>query len=109
MNSLDAIFSPQSIAVLGASQTPGKVGHDIFANILRGGYTETLYPVNRTANSIMCVKAYPTIEDIFDEVDLAIVILPRSPPLSPWKQPSERESKASLLFRPVPGGRWGGS
>ncbi len=39
MHALDAIFSPQSVAVVGASTTPGKVGHDIFANILRGGYT----------------------------------------------------------------------
>ncbi|MCG2759193.1 MAG: hypothetical protein L6263_12285 [Desulfobacteraceae bacterium] len=38
MQNLDAIFSPQSVAVVGASTTPGKVGHDIFANILRGGY-----------------------------------------------------------------------
>ncbi|MGD2010789.1 MAG: CoA-binding protein, partial [Desulfobacterales bacterium] len=57
MHALDAIFSPQSVAVVGASTTPGKVGHDIFANILRGGYTGTLYPVNPNAKSILCVRA----------------------------------------------------
>ena len=76
MEGLDAIFMPQSIAVLGASQTPGKVGHDIFANILRGGYRGTLHPVNPTAASILCVKAYRTVLDIPDPIDLAIVILP---------------------------------
>ena len=75
MNKLDAIFSPESVAVVGASTTPGKVGHDIFANILRGGYTGTLYPVNPNARSILSVRAYPTIKDIPDRIDLGIIIL----------------------------------
>ena len=52
MHELDAIFAPQSVAVIGASTSVGKVGHDIFANVLRGGYTGTLYPVNPNAKSI---------------------------------------------------------
>lgn len=76
MDKLDAIFSPDSIAVLGASTQKGKVGHDIFANILYGGYQGTLYPVNPKAKSILSVKCYNSITDIPDPVDLAIVILP---------------------------------
>lgn len=76
MSSLDAIFSPESVAIIGASSTPGKVGHDIFANILRGGYKGTLYPVNPRARSILSVRTYPTISDIPDSVDLAMIILP---------------------------------
>ena len=76
MSDLDTIFSPKSIAVLGASTTPGKVGYDIFVNILKGGYTGTLYPVNPNAKSIVGVKAYKNIAEIPDSVDLAIVILP---------------------------------
>lgn len=76
MDKLDAIFSPKSVAVVGASTTPGKVGHDIFVNILKGGYKGTLYPVNPKARAIASVKAYPTLTDIPDEVDLAMLILP---------------------------------
>ncbi|MFZ0131132.1 MAG: acetate--CoA ligase family protein [Desulfobacterales bacterium] len=76
MDPLDAIFSPRSVAVVGASSTPGKVGHDIFVNILRGGYRGTLYPVNPSAPAISCVKAYPSVTDIPDPVDLAMIILP---------------------------------
>jgi acetate---CoA ligase (ADP-forming) len=76
MDKLDAIFSPESVAVIGASTTPGKVGHDIFANILRGGYKGTLYPVNPTARSILSVRCYSTVLDIPDPVDLAMIILP---------------------------------
>ena len=73
---LEAIFSPRSVAVLGASTTKGKVGYDIFANIIKGGFTGTLYPVNPTANAILSNKAYKSILDIPEDVDLAIVILP---------------------------------
>ena len=76
MNSLDSVFAPRSIAVIGASQTPGKVGHDIFANILKGGYKGTLYPVNPSADSIQCVKSYPSVELIPDPIDLAFIIVP---------------------------------
>ena len=76
MNNLDAIFCPTSVAIIGASTVPGKVGHDIFLNILRGGFQGTLYPVNPSARSIQCVRAYPSILDIPDPVDLAIVIVP---------------------------------
>ena len=76
MDRLDAIFSPKSLAVVGASTTPGKVGHDIFVNILNGKFTGTLYPVNPKARSVACVKAYPTLSDIPDDIDLAMIILP---------------------------------
>ncbi|MCX5834759.1 MAG: CoA-binding protein, partial [Deltaproteobacteria bacterium] len=76
MTSLDAIFSPKAIAVIGASTTPGKVGYDIFANILKGGYKGTLYPVNPAAKSILSMRSYPTIGEIPDAVDLSIIVLP---------------------------------
>jgi len=76
MRGLNAIFSPESVAIVGASNTPGKVGHDIFANILSGHYQGTLYPVNPKARSILSVKAYPSITEIPDSIDLAIIILP---------------------------------
>ena len=76
MIDLDAIFSPQSVAVVGASTTPGKVGHDIFVNILKGGYRGVLYPVNPSAESVSSVRAYPSISDIPYPLDLAMIILP---------------------------------
>ncbi len=76
MEGLDALFNPSSVAVVGASSTPGKVGHDIFVNILKGGFTGTLYPVNPKAKSIASVRAYPDIKDIPDPIELAIIILP---------------------------------
>ncbi len=76
MDKLDAIFAPESVAVIGASTKKGKVGHDIFANILFGGYKGTLYPVNPKAKSILSVKCYTSIANIPDPIDLAMIILP---------------------------------
>jgi len=76
MDKLDAIFVPESIAVIGASTQKGKVGHDIFANILFGGYKGTLYPVNPKAKSIESVKCYSDVLKIPDPIDLGMIILP---------------------------------
>lgn len=107
MERLDAIFSPQSIAVVGASAKPGKVGHDIFANILKGGYTGMLFPVNPGSKSILCVRAYNTILDIADPVELAIIILPPKLALTSVAQAIEKGVKGIVIvsagFREVGG------
>ena len=97
MQKLDAIFSPESVAVVGASTTPGKVGHDIFANILKGNYRGTLYPVNPKARSILSVRAYPSIKDIPDPLDLAIIILPPQHVLQTVKDGMEKGIKGLVI------------
>ncbi|MGD9972169.1 MAG: acetate--CoA ligase family protein [Desulfatirhabdiaceae bacterium] len=97
MNQLDAIFSPRSVAVIGASTMPGKVGHDIFENILKGGYTGTLYPVNPSARSVLSVRAYPGILDIPDPIDLAMVILPPKLCLQAVDQAIEKGVKGMVI------------
>jgi len=74
--SLDFIFRPRSIAVIGASNREGSVGRALFANVLMNGYTGVVYPVNDKAKSVLGVKAYPTVLQIPDEVDLAVFIIP---------------------------------
>ncbi len=97
MDKLDAIFSPQSVAVIGASTTPGKVGHDIFANILKGGYQGTLYPVNPIARSILSVRAYPSITLIPDNIDLAMIILPPKICLSAVEEAIQKGVKGIVI------------
>ncbi|MDP3285347.1 MAG: CoA-binding protein, partial [Desulfobacterales bacterium] len=97
MSNLDPIFSPKSVAVIGASTTPGKVGHDIFANILKGGYTGTLYPVNPSAKSVLSVKAYPGLTEIPDDVDLAIIILPPAVAVKAVHEVVEKKVKGLVI------------
>ncbi|MCL5124303.1 MAG: acetate--CoA ligase family protein [Deltaproteobacteria bacterium] len=107
MSELDAIFSPQSVAVVGASTTPGKVGHDIFVNILQGDYQGTLYPVNPRARYIRSVKAYPSISELPEPVDLAIIVLPPKAALGAVGEAAEKGIKGIVIvsagFREVGG------
>ncbi|MGQ9670253.1 MAG: acetate--CoA ligase alpha subunit [Desulfosoma sp.] len=110
MERLEAIFSPASIAVVGASTVPGKVGHDLFANILRGGYTGVLFPVNPKARSVLSVKAYPTLTDIPDPVELAILVVPPKAALAAVDEAAHKGVKGIVIvsagFREVgPEGR----
>lgn len=73
---LNAIFWARSVAVVGASATPSKLGHIITKNILEGGYAGNVYPINPSSDSILGLTAYPDLEDIPGDVDLVIFCIP---------------------------------
>lgn len=77
MRSLDAIFRPRSVAVIGASTRRGTLGREVFDKLLDTEFNGPLYPVNPGAEYIHSVKAYKSIADIPDPVDLAVVIVPK--------------------------------
>jgi len=70
------LFYPESIAVIGASNTRGKLGWNLFRNMLSHGYRGRLYPVNPNAREVQGVKAYPSIKDVPERVDVAIILVP---------------------------------
>ncbi|MGH8927568.1 MAG: GNAT family N-acetyltransferase, partial [Acidimicrobiia bacterium] len=74
--SLLPIFFPRSVAVIGASTTPGSIGSRLFQNILSTGFTGALFPVNHRAPVVHSVRAYKSVLDIPDPVDLAFVAVP---------------------------------
>ena len=73
---LDAIFAPQAIAVIGATENIGSVGRTIFQNLGRGGFQGVVYPVNPKRPSVLGVKAHPNISAIPERVDLAVICTP---------------------------------
>lgn len=75
-SNLEFLFKPSSIAVIGASENPGKYGHEILKNLVRGGYPGTLYPINPKAESILGVNCFKSIREIHAPVDLAVVVIP---------------------------------
>jgi len=74
--SVHNLLHPTSVAVIGASAEPGKVGHVAFVNLLAAAFTGTVYPVNPEHRSVRGVRAYPSVLDIPDSVDLALVAVP---------------------------------
>jgi acetyltransferase len=69
-------FEPDSVAVIGASRTPGKVGYDILKNLIDSGFDGPLFPVNPNADKILGYDCYAALTDVGQPVDLAIVVLP---------------------------------
>ena len=74
--SVHSFLFPHSVAVIGAARRQDKIGHIIFKCILQSGFSGTAYPVNPKADSVLSVKAYPSILDIPGKVDLAVIAVP---------------------------------
>lgn len=73
---LDSIFRPGSIALIGASDDPGTVGEALINNLIDGGYKGRFYPVNVRRDTIHGLKAYKTVTEIQDSIDLAVIATP---------------------------------
>lgn len=74
---LNAIIQPKSVAIIGASDNPDKVGHVIMQNYVDSGYPGKLYPVNiNSTGTIMNHKAYKSVSEIKGSVDLAVIAVP---------------------------------
>ncbi|MDQ1435813.1 MAG: hypothetical protein QOF59_2629 [Actinomycetota bacterium] len=74
--SITRLLAPRSIAVIGASTTSGKIGHELFRNLLEYGFEGPVYPVHPSSVSVAGVRAYPSVLDVPDEVDLAVIVVP---------------------------------
>ncbi len=74
--SVRRLLAPRTIAVIGAGRRPGTIGHEVFQNLLAGEFTGPVYPVNPHASVVASVHAFPTVLDIPDAVDLAVVTVP---------------------------------
>ncbi|MCL6546019.1 MAG: CoA-binding protein, partial [Bryobacteraceae bacterium] len=73
---LDVFFSPENVAVVGATETPGSVGRTILWNLISSPFGGTVYPVNLKRPSVLGIKAYPTVSAVPAQVDLAVIITP---------------------------------
>ena len=76
VENLDKIFQPKSIAVVGASERKGSVGAAIMHNLLAGGFSGEIYPINPKRKKIARLAARPSIRDLDGPVDLAVLVTP---------------------------------
>ncbi|MBT9150780.1 MAG: Succinate--CoA ligase (ADP-forming) subunit alpha [candidate division WS2 bacterium] len=77
MNSnLDYFFNPKSVAVIGVSRKPNKVGYVVFRNIIQYGFQGKVFPVNPKADEILGYKCFPDIIHIKEDIDLAVIVIP---------------------------------
>ncbi|MEM4482047.1 MAG: CoA-binding protein [Desulfurococcaceae archaeon] len=97
-NPLRTFFYPESIAIIGASRNPLKIGGILTKNIIEGGYKGKVYLVNPSGESIFGFKAYKSILDVKDNVDLAIIVIPaKSVPIA-LRELGEKGIKAVVVI-----------
>ncbi|MHA1379344.1 MAG: acetate--CoA ligase alpha subunit [Candidatus Helarchaeota archaeon] len=73
---MEKFFNPKSVAIIGASANPEKVGYAVLNNIIKGGFNGKIYPINPKATEILGVKAYTSVKNVPNSIDLAVIIVP---------------------------------
>jgi acetyltransferase len=92
------IFNPKSIAVIGASRKKGKIGRELLHNLIDYEYQGKIFPVNPYAEEVHSIPAYPSILDVPDEVDLAVVIVPAERVLDVVKNCGKKGVKGIIMI-----------
>lgn len=95
---LDYLFNPKSIAVIGASREPKKVGYAVLNNLLKYNYQGDIYPINPSANDILGLKAYPAVSKTPSDIDLVVVSIPAKFVSEALKDCAKANVKAAVVL-----------
>ncbi len=98
LEAMEAIFNPGSVAVIGASDNPGKLGSHVMRSLIEGRYPGKIYPVNPGKDEILGIKTYPSLSLVPDTVDLAIIVLPAEQVPRIIKECQEKDVKGIVLI-----------
>src|SRR5687767_3834405 len=95
---LDVIFSPRNVAVIGATEAHGSVGRTLLWNLVSNPFGGTVFPVNPKRPNVLGIKAYPTIGDVPDKVDLAVIVTPAPTVPGVIRQCVDAQVKAAIVI-----------
>ena len=98
MTSLDAFFKPRSVAIVGASRHAGNIGRKLLDAVMATGFRGAVYPINPKAAEINGLRAYSSVKDLPDAVDLAVVVVPRDAVLGVVEDCGTRGVKAIVVI-----------
>ncbi|HEV7206436.1 MAG TPA: GNAT family N-acetyltransferase [Jatrophihabitans sp.] len=96
--SIGRLLHPRSVAVVGASNDEGKIGNAVFVNLLRSSFDGPLYPVNPDARHVHGVRAYATVHDIPDDIDLVVIAVPAASVPEVVEQCAERGVRGLVVI-----------
>ncbi|RDD53283.1 MAG: hypothetical protein BA066_05200 [Candidatus Korarchaeota archaeon NZ13-K] len=74
--SLEDLFNPRSVAIVGVSKTPGRIGHEVMSNLVRCGFRGPIYPISHKYAEVQDIRCYRSVLDVADDVDLAFISTP---------------------------------
>ena len=95
---LEMFTEPRGVAVVGASTSPGKLGYQVLQNVIQYGYEGAIYPINPTAPDILGRKAYPSVLECPDPVDLAVILVPNKAVPGVMEQCGQRGLKGAVII-----------
>ncbi|MEN8190052.1 MAG: acetate--CoA ligase family protein [Thermodesulfobacteriota bacterium] len=96
--SLNNLFEPKSIGVVGASESPGRIGYEIVKNILEGGYRGDVFPVHPDLDSLLGKTCYPDLKSIPADIDLVIIAVGAGQVFEIIRQAADRGVKALIVL-----------
>jgi len=96
--SYEALFNPSSVAVIGASENPDKLGYHVMKSLVDGGYPRQIFPVNLRGSPVFGLHSYPSIDLVPNSVDLAVVVVPASIVISTIKLCAQKGVKGVVLI-----------
>ena len=97
-HSLETLLRPQSVAVIGASDNPARIGGRPIYSMLKGNFQGKLFPVNPNRDIVQGLKAYPDISSVPIPVDSAVISVPENVALKVIKECAERGVKSAVVF-----------
>ncbi|GAU09783.1 acyl-CoA synthetase [Desulfoplanes formicivorans] len=95
---LHALFNPKTVAVIGASSVPGKVGHTILHNMIQAEYQGTLIPVNPKSDTILGLPVTKSINDLPVGLDLAVLTIPKQFVVQALEQLAEIKTRSAIII-----------
>jgi acetyl coenzyme A synthetase (ADP forming)-like protein len=98
LSAMNRIMKPAAVAVIGASDTDGKIGNSVMKNIINGGYKGELYPINPKADEILGKKAYKSVKDVPGDIDVAVFAVPAKFCVAALKEVGEKGIPGAVMI-----------
>ncbi|HVO42946.1 MAG TPA: acetate--CoA ligase family protein [Aggregatilineales bacterium] len=95
---LETFFQPRSVAIIGASASPDKLGHTVVKNIVDAGFKGSIYPINPKGGEILGLKAYPAMRDLPETPDLAVIVIPYTHVAAAVRDAGEKGTRAVVVI-----------
>lgn len=95
---IDVLFDPKSVAVIGASRDPSKIGHVLLRNFIEGGFRGEVYPINPKTDEILGLKCYLSVKNVKEEVDLAVIAIPAKLVPEALRECGEKGVKGAIVI-----------
>ena len=95
---LEGLLYPKSLAVIGASRVPGKVGYSILSNLIAAGFQGKIFPVNPTADEMLGLPCYPDVRETRQEVDHCIIVVPPKAVMAALESAAAVKAKACTVI-----------